>query len=59
MLPRGFRATMANTSIQAAMRPLDKIKWASPFRARFQRSGRMQAEDINQMPVLKTAGLSG
>jgi Zn-dependent protease len=41
-----------NTSIQAAMRSLDKVKWASPPEPVLSVLERMQAEDINQMPVL-------
>jgi len=41
-----------NTSIQAAMRSLDKVKCASPPEPVLSVLERMQAEDINQMPVL-------
>jgi len=48
-----------NTSIQAAMRPMDKIKWASPSEPVLSVLERMQAEDINQMPVLEDGRVSG
>ena len=46
------REEWPNTSIQAAMRSLDKVKWASPPEPVLSILERMQAEDINQMPVL-------
>lgn len=48
-----------NTSIQAAMRPLDKVKWASPPEPVLSILERMQAEDINQMPVLEDGRVVG
>jgi len=46
------REEWPNTSIQAAMRSLDKVKCASPPEPVLSILERMQAEDINQMPVL-------
>jgi len=48
-----------NTSIQAAMRAMDKIKWASPREPVLSILERMQAEDINQMPVLDDGRVVG
>jgi Zn-dependent protease/predicted transcriptional regulator len=48
-----------NTSIQAAMRPMDRIKWASPSEPVLSVLERMQAEDINQMPVLDDGRVVG
>ena len=48
-----------NTSIQAAMLPMDKIKWASPSEPVLRVLERMQAEDINQMPVLEDGRVVG
>jgi len=48
-----------NTSIQAAMRAMDKIKWASPSEPVLSVLERMQAEDINQMPVLEDGRVVG
>jgi Zn-dependent protease/CBS domain-containing protein len=48
-----------NTSIQAAMRAMDKIKWASPREPVLSILERMQAEDINQMPVLDDGRIVG
>ena len=48
-----------NTSIQAAMRPMDKIKWAAPSEPVLSVLERMQAEDINQMPVLEGGRVVG
>jgi Zn-dependent protease/predicted transcriptional regulator len=48
-----------NTSIQAAMRPMDRIKWASPSEPVLSVLERMQAEDINQMPVLEDGRVVG
>jgi Zn-dependent protease/predicted transcriptional regulator len=48
-----------NTSIQAAIRPMDKIKWASPSEPVLSVLDRMQAEDINQMPVLEDGRVVG
>jgi Zn-dependent protease/predicted transcriptional regulator len=43
-----------NTSIQAAMLPLDKVRWAAPEEPVVAVLDRMQSEDINQMPVLQS-----
>jgi Zn-dependent protease/predicted transcriptional regulator len=48
-----------NTSIHAAMLPMDKIKWASPSEPVLSVLERMQAEDINQMPVLEDGRVVG
>lgn len=53
------RDEWVNTSIQAAMRPLDKIKWASPREPVLSILERMQAEDINQVPVLDDGRVVG
>jgi len=41
------------------MRPMDKIKWASPSEPVLSVLERMQAEDINQMPVLEDGRVVG
>jgi Zn-dependent protease/predicted transcriptional regulator len=41
------------TSVQAAMLPLDKMSWASPEEPVLKILERMQAEDVNQLPVLQ------
>ena len=53
------RDEWSNTSIQAVMRPMDKIKWASPPDPVLSILERMQAEDINQMPVLDDGRVVG
>jgi Zn-dependent protease/predicted transcriptional regulator len=53
------RDEWSNTSIQAAMRPIDKIKWASPSEPVLGILERMQADDINQMPVLDDGHIVG
>lgn len=53
------RDEWSNTSIQAVMRPMDKIKWASPPEPVLSILERMQAEDINQMPVLDDGRVVG
>lgn len=53
------RDEWVNTSIQAVMRPLDKIKWASPPEPVLSILERMQAEDINQIPVLDDGRIVG
>jgi Zn-dependent protease/predicted transcriptional regulator len=53
------RDEWSNTSIQAAMRQMDKIKWASPSEPVLRVLERMQAEDINQMPVLEDGRVVG
>jgi Zn-dependent protease len=41
------------TSVQAAMLPLDRVRWAAPEEPVLHVLDRMQTEDINQMPVLQ------
>jgi Zn-dependent protease len=41
------------TSVQAAMLPLDRVRWAAPEEPVLHVLDRMQNEDINQMPVLE------
>jgi len=41
------------TSVQAAMLPLDRVRWAAPEEPVLHVLDRMQKEDINQMPVLQ------
>ena len=53
------RDEWANTSIQSAMRPLDKIKSVSPSEPILGILERMQADDINQMPVLDDGRIVG
>lgn len=53
------RDEWANTSIQAAMMPLDKIHWAQPAEPVLNVLERMQREDINQMPVLDGGHIVG
>jgi Zn-dependent protease/predicted transcriptional regulator len=43
-----------NTSVQAAMLPLDKVRWAAPEEPVLAVLDRMQNEDVNQMPVLQS-----
>jgi len=43
-----------NTSVQAAMLPLDKVRWAAPEEPVLAILDRMQSEDVNQMPVLQS-----
>ncbi len=43
-----------NTSVQAAMLPLDKVRWAAPEEPVLAVLDRMQSEDVNQMPVLQS-----
>src|SRR5262249_37756427 len=47
------RDEWSNTSVQAAMLPLEKVRWASPEEPVLHVLDRMQNEDINQMPVLQ------
>jgi Zn-dependent protease/predicted transcriptional regulator len=42
------------TSVQAAMMPLDRMRWAAPDEPVLKILDRMQTEDVNQMPVLQT-----
>jgi Zn-dependent protease/predicted transcriptional regulator len=53
------RDEWSNTSIQAAMRPMDKIKWASPAEPVLSILERMQTEDVNQMPVIEEGRVVG
>jgi Zn-dependent protease/predicted transcriptional regulator len=46
------REEWANTSVQAAMLPRDRIHWATPDEPVLGVLERMQSEDINQMPVI-------
>jgi Zn-dependent protease/predicted transcriptional regulator len=52
-LSRTPRSDWNVTSVQAAMLPLDKMSWASPEEPVLKILERMQAEDVNQMPVLQ------
>jgi Zn-dependent protease len=47
------RAEWNMTSVQAAMLPLGKVRWAGPDEPVLNVLDRMQSEDINQMPVLE------
>jgi Zn-dependent protease/predicted transcriptional regulator len=40
-----------NTSIQAVMKPIDRVHWATPDESALAVLARMQDADINQMPV--------
>jgi Zn-dependent protease len=42
-----------STSVQAALLPVDKMRWAAPDEPVLKVLDRMQAEDVNQMPVLQ------
>jgi Zn-dependent protease/predicted transcriptional regulator len=53
------REEWTNTSVQAAMMPLDKIHWAQPAEPVLNVLERMQREDINQMPVLDGGQIVG
>ena len=53
------RDEWANTSVQAAMLPLEKIHWAQPTEPVLNVLERMQREDINQMPVLDGGHIVG
>jgi Zn-dependent protease/predicted transcriptional regulator len=53
------REEWANTSVQAAMMPLDKIHWAQPGEPVLSVLERMQREDVNQMPVLDGGHIVG
>jgi Zn-dependent protease/predicted transcriptional regulator len=48
-----------NTSIQAAMVPLNGIHWVSPTEPVMGVLERMQTEDVNQMPVLQQGHIIG
>jgi Zn-dependent protease/predicted transcriptional regulator len=53
------REEWSNTSIQAAMVPLDRIHSASPEEPAIEVLERMQREDINQMPVVTAGQITG
>lgn len=53
------RDEWANTSIQAAMVPLNNIHWVSPAEPVTGVLERMQSEDVNQMPVLQQGHIIG
>ena len=53
------REEWANTSVQAAMVPRDKFHWAAPEEPVLRVLERMQAEDLNQMPVMSDGHLVG
>jgi Zn-dependent protease/predicted transcriptional regulator len=53
------RDEWGNTSIQAAMLPLDRIHSASPDEPALAVLDRMQNEDINQMPVVSEGHIVG
>lgn len=55
-IPRGDWLT---TSVQAAMLPRDKIQWAQADESALKILERMQATDINQMPVLQDGNVVG
>ena len=49
----------ANTSIQAVMRPIDSVHWATPQEPALAVLERMMKEDINQMPVISEGHIVG
>jgi Zn-dependent protease/predicted transcriptional regulator len=53
------RDEWANTSVQAAMVPQNGIHWVSPAEPVLGVLERMQAQDINQMPVLEQGHIIG
>ena len=53
------RDEWANTSIQAAMLPQDRIEWAQADEPALKILERMQSNDINQMPVLREGQVVG
>ena len=53
------RDEWANTSIQAAMLPIDRIHSALPDESALGILERMQSEDINQMPVVSEGNIVG
>jgi Zn-dependent protease/predicted transcriptional regulator len=53
------REEWANTSIQAAMLPHDRIEWAQAEEPAMKILERMQSNDINQMPVLRDGQVVG
>jgi CBS domain-containing protein len=48
-----------NTSIQAVMKPIDQIHWATPQDPALGVLERMIKEDINQMPVIADGRIVG
>jgi Zn-dependent protease/CBS domain-containing protein len=53
------RDEWANTSVQAAMIPLNNIHWVTPTQPVVGVLEQMQAEDVNQMPVLQEGHIIG
>jgi Zn-dependent protease len=53
------REDWANTSVQAAMIPREKIRWTTPDAPVLSVLEHMQAEDINQMPVISGDSVVG
>ena len=53
------REEWANTSVQAAMLPREKIHFAAPEEPVLRVLERMQGEDLNQMPVMSDGHLVG
>ncbi len=53
-LNRVSREEWHNMSVQAAMLPLEKVRWAAPEEPVLSVLDRMQNEDVNQMPVLQS-----
>ncbi len=53
------REEWANTSVQAAMVPRDKIHWAAQEEPVLRVLERMQTEDLNQMPVMSNSHVVG
>jgi Zn-dependent protease/CBS domain-containing protein len=53
------RDEWANTSVQAAMIPLNNIHWVTPAQPVMGVLEQMQAEDVNQMPVLQEGHIIG
>ncbi|HEV2305274.1 MAG TPA: site-2 protease family protein [Candidatus Acidoferrales bacterium] len=53
------RDEWANTSVQAAMIPLNNIHWVTPTQPVMGVLEQMQAEDVNQMPVLQEGHIIG
>jgi len=53
------RDEWSNTSVQAAMLPVDKIEWASPEEPVLGVLERMQKDDITEMPVMSEGHIIG
>lgn len=53
------REEWANTSVQAAMLPFERIHWVAPEEPVLAVLERMQNEDINQMPVMNDGRILG